>query len=89
METVSVPPSELRPSATGIRTARLRLPPGFRPEAVKPRLRFDKVALRLVADMAVAVREASPTGVIVIVTVTAPIRLASRTAAARSSCSIT
>jgi hypothetical protein len=48
----------------------------------KPRLRFDRVALGLVADLQAALRESIPIGQTVIVTVTAPIRLPSKTAAA-------
>jgi hypothetical protein len=48
----------------------------------KPRLRFDRVALGLVADLQAALRESIPIGQTVIVTVTAPILLPSKTAAA-------
>jgi hypothetical protein len=48
----------------------------------KPRLRFDKVALRLVRALQANLSEVVPDGEAVIVTVTAPIRLASKTAAA-------
>jgi hypothetical protein len=58
--------------------ARVRAPR----EPAKPRLRFDKVALRFIADLRSALREAVPVGKSLIVTVTAPIRLASKTAAA-------
>lgn len=49
--------------------------------AVKPRLRFDKVALRFVRDVHSALDNAVPDGKTAIVTVTAPIRQASKTAA--------
>lgn len=49
--------------------------------ATKPRLRFDKVALRLVRDLQSALRESVPDGRTVVITVTAPIRLASKTVA--------
>jgi len=48
----------------------------------KPRLRFDKVVVRVVEHLRSTLREAVPDGVIVLVTITAPIRLASKTAAA-------
>jgi hypothetical protein len=48
---------------------------------VKPRLRFDKVARRLVADLQEALRDDVPGGSTVVFTCTAPIRLASKTAA--------
>jgi hypothetical protein len=47
----------------------------------KPRLRFDKVALGLVRGLQAALREVVPNGNTVILTVTAPIRLPSKTAA--------
>ncbi len=47
---------------------------------VKPRLRFDKVALRFVADLRVALDGSVPDGKTVVITITAPIRLASKTA---------
>jgi hypothetical protein len=48
--------------------------------AAKPRLRFDKVALRFVADLRTALRE--PDGMTAILTVTAPIRQSGKTTAA-------
>jgi hypothetical protein len=48
----------------------------------KPRLRFDKVALRLISRLQGALRESMPDGTTVILTITAPIRLPSKTAAA-------
>lgn len=48
----------------------------------KPQLRFDKVALRLVADVQTALRDAVPDGMAVAFTVTAPIRLRAKTTAA-------
>jgi hypothetical protein len=47
-----------------------------------PRLRFDKVVLRLVGDLQAALSELVPDGEAVVVTVTAPIRLSSKTTAA-------
>lgn len=50
--------------------------------ATKPRLRFDRVALRLIRDLQVALCESVPDGHTIVFTVTAPIRLASKTVAA-------
>jgi hypothetical protein len=47
----------------------------------RPRLRFDRVALRLVRNLRSALGDAVPDGQSVILTVTAPIRLPGRTAA--------
>ena len=47
----------------------------------KPRLRFDKVALRLVRDLRAALSEAVPDGEAVVLTTTAPIREPAKTAA--------
>lgn len=51
-------------------------------QPVKPRLRFDKVARRFVADLQAALRDAVPDGTTVTFTIAAPIRLASKTAVA-------
>jgi len=51
----------------------------------KPRLRFDKVVLRLIGGLQAALREAVPDGQAVMLTVTAPIRLPGKTAAALES----
>lgn len=48
----------------------------------KPRLRFDRVVLRLLGDVQAALRDAIPDGRAVILTVTAPILLPGRTAVA-------
>ncbi|SDR57106.1 hypothetical protein SAMN05444161_6469 [Rhizobiales bacterium GAS191] len=48
----------------------------------RPRLRFDRVALGLVGGLQAALREFVPDGEAVVLTITAPIRLPSRTAAA-------
>ena len=48
----------------------------------RPRLRFDRVVLRLVADLRTAVSEIIAPDQTVIVTVTAPVRLGGKTAAA-------
>jgi hypothetical protein len=49
--------------------------------AAKPRLRFDKVATRLIERLQAALGETVPDGMTVLLTITAPIRLPSRTAA--------
>lgn len=48
----------------------------------RPRLRFDKVVLRLVGGLQAALSEIVPDGAAVVLTVTAPIRLPGETAAA-------
>jgi hypothetical protein len=50
--------------------------------AVKPRLRFDKVATRLIERLQATLGEIVPEGMTVLLTITAPIRLPSKTAAA-------
>ena len=50
--------------------------------AAKPRLRFDKVATRLIERLQATLGETVPDGMTVLLTITAPIRLASKTAAA-------
>ncbi len=47
----------------------------------KPRLRFDKVATRLIEHLQAALGETVPAGTTVLLTVTAPIRLPAKTAA--------
>lgn len=47
----------------------------------KPRLRFDKVATRLIERLEAALGETVPDGMTVVLTITAPIRLPSKTAA--------
>ena len=47
-----------------------------------PRLRLDRVALRLMRDLQAALRESVPAHQTLIITITAPIRMASRTVAA-------
>src|SRR5579862_5435604 len=51
-------------------------------KSAKLRLRFDKVATRLLERLQGALGQTVPDGIAVLVTVTAPIRLASKTAAA-------
>jgi hypothetical protein len=53
-----------------------------RAKVTKPRLRFDRVALRLVDDLRTALGGSVPDGQTVLVTITAPIRLPARTATA-------
>jgi len=50
--------------------------------AAKPRLRFDKVATRLIQRLQATLGETVPDGMTVLLTITAPIRLPSKTAAA-------
>lgn len=50
--------------------------------AAKPRLRFDKVATRIIARMQATLGKTVPDGMTVLLTITAPIRLPSKTAAA-------
>jgi hypothetical protein len=49
--------------------------------AAKPRLRFDKVATRLIERLHATLGETVPDGITVLLTITAPIRLPSKTAA--------
>ena len=49
--------------------------------ATKPRLRFDKVATRLIERLQATLGEIVPDGITVLLTITAPIRLPSKTAA--------
>jgi hypothetical protein len=49
--------------------------------AAKPRLRFDKVVMRLMKRLQATLGETVPDGVTVLLTITAPIRLPSKTAA--------
>jgi len=66
--------------AVEVTTVKQRL--ADRTDLAKPRLRFDKVARRLITRLQVALREAVPDGTTVILTITAPIRLPSKTAEA-------
>lgn len=50
--------------------------------AAKPRLRFDKVATRLIERLQATLGETVPDGMTVLLTITAPIRFPSKTAAA-------
>jgi hypothetical protein len=49
--------------------------------AAKPRLRFDRVATRLIERLQATPGESVPDGMTVLLTITAPIRLPSKTAA--------
>jgi len=53
-----------------------------RSKVAPPRLRFDRVVLRVFRDLRAALQDAVPSGVTVVITLTAPIRLASKTTAA-------
>lgn len=50
-------------------------------DAAKPRLRFDKVATRLIERLQATLADAVPDGITVVLTITAPIRVPSQTAA--------
>jgi hypothetical protein len=54
---------------------------GTKGNAAKPRLRFDKVATRLMERLQATLGETVPDGMTVLLTITAPIRLPSKTAA--------
>ncbi len=56
--------------------------PGESDRRAKPRLRFDKVALRFVEGLRAGLAEAVPDGATLALTATAPIRRAAKTAAA-------
>jgi hypothetical protein len=62
--------------------ATVKRPRARQGEASKLHLRFDKVAIRLMQRLQAAVGETAPNGVTVLLTVTAPIRLAAKTAEA-------
>jgi hypothetical protein len=61
--------------------ATLRARSNGRGNAAKPGLRFDKVATRLIERLQATLGETVPAGMTVLLTVTAPIRLPSKTAA--------
>src|SRR5262245_15071887 len=62
--------------------APLRRPGPGRAAAKAPRLRFDKVVIRLLERLEASLREVVPDGTTVLLTITAPIHLPSRTAVA-------
>ena len=66
--------------AIGVRTLKRR--GSSHRDSAAPRLRFDKVATRLIDRLRASVADAVPDGTTALVTVTAPIRLASKTTAA-------
>ena len=51
-------------------------------DGTAPRLRFDKVALRVVSQLQAALNDSVPDGMAVIVTITAPVREPAKTVAA-------
>ncbi len=55
-------------------------PLGFAIRDAKPRLRFDKVVIRLMEDLRESFRDAVPDGTTILLTLTAPIRLSGKTA---------
>lgn len=70
-----------KPVALDIATLKRRGNTG-QSRAAKPHLRFDKVATRLIEGLRAALEKTVPDGTTVLLTVTAPIRLPSKTAAA-------
>jgi hypothetical protein len=75
---VSEPHVRIAGKKVSLQVATIRKQGGSR---TKPRLRFDKVAIRLLEQLQAGLHEAVPDGVIVLVSVTAPIRLAAKTEA--------
>jgi hypothetical protein len=65
-----------------VEVSTVRLPVVDGAVLARPRLRFDKVAIRLVKHVQTALRGSVPDGTTVIFTITAPIRLAAKTAEA-------
>jgi hypothetical protein len=65
-----------------IEIASIAAPAARRRGAAPPRLRFDRVVLRVIARLRAALDEAVPKGATVVFTLTAPIRVPGRTAAA-------
>jgi hypothetical protein len=59
----------------------LKYRPATQDAAARPRLRFDKVATRIIENLRSALQETLPDGLTLLFTVTAPIRLPSKTAA--------
>jgi hypothetical protein len=72
----------MRRSGIALVTCTIESRAARRGTVTKPRLRFDRVALRLIHDLRVALEGSVPDGRTVLVTITAPIRLPSRTATA-------
>jgi len=79
-------PADTRLTLAGKRTALavacIDSRPAQRAKTTQPRLRFDRVALRLVDDLRTALSGSVSRGQTVLVTITAPIRLPARTATA-------
>jgi hypothetical protein len=65
-----------------LEVAVMKQPGGVHGGRAKPRLRFDKVAVRLVEHLQATLREVVPDDVTVLLTITAPIRLPSKSAVA-------
>jgi hypothetical protein len=76
---------EIRGKRIAVEIAAIKQEIAERGDRTKPRLRFDRVALRLVGGLQAAVSECVPDGQAVVLTVTAPIRLPAKTAAALES----
>ena len=65
-----------------VETATLKWRRTLKVNPAKPRLRFNKVATRLIERLQAVLGETVPYGMTVLLTITAPIRLASKTAPA-------
>jgi hypothetical protein len=76
---VSVPARRVSAAAAGAMASPAR---SAKPNPTKPRLRFDKVVVSLMSRCRTGLADSIPAGETVMVTVTAPIRLASKTAEA-------
>ena len=72
--------TERKPGDVEVIAVTSQIPRGSK--AAPPRLRFDRVVLRVFSDLRAALQDAVPSGVTVVVTLTAPIRLASKTTVA-------
>jgi hypothetical protein len=68
-----------KPIALAVTSVARQIPRGS--NAKPPRLRFDRVVLRVLADLRSALANAVPQGTTAVLTLTAPIRLASKTTA--------
>lgn len=69
-----------KPGDVEVIAVKSQIPRGSK--AAPPRLRFDRVVLRVFSDLRAALQDAAPSGVTVVVTLTAPIRHASKTTVA-------
>ena len=72
--------SKRKPADVEVIAVKSQIPRGSK--VTPPRLRFDRVVLRVFSDLRSALKDATPSGVTVVITLTAPIRLASKTTAA-------